>query len=156
MKKSILLALIAVGLTGSFFVGRLRSQDQIQLNEGVQLQLKEGVEVKNLFIGTPQERKSQRLRSEHQQLVKQLLQIINEQELTARIADLKKELGEHQAKAKLEHAKKLLQEILKTYPKSEAAKEAGRMLGIQKKAEKIERNTFPNGRHGSNLISAHD
>ena len=60
---------------------------------------------------------------------------MSDKELIATKTDLQKALGEHQAEAKLQQAEKLLQEILKTYPKSPAAKQARKMLETQKGAE---------------------
>jgi len=153
MKKSILLALIAVGLTVSFFVGISVSQErraaiesqkayeiQIQLaQQDVRAVQKVYVFEENVF-GSEElsaNSKTQRLRNEVLQLIQQHLQKMNDEELTAELARIQKELGEHEAEAKLQkarnlrqHADNLLQEILKTYPKSEAAKQARKMLGF--------------------------
>jgi len=158
MKKTILFALIVVGLVGSLSVGslvsqvrsaaqkaKIRAQEQSAtaevlraIEEGRTARVSQSEPVfqnsEQVFRPEPvfrdvEDNKIQRLRNEVLQMIQQQLKTMNEEELTGKKAELQKELGEHQAKAELEHAKKLLKKIAKTYPKSEAAKEARKMLG---------------------------
>ena len=59
-----------------------------------------------------------------------------------------KELGEHQAKAELEQAKKILQKMLKSYPKSDAVKQARKMLGLPQVDFTIELDVLSPGAFG--------
>jgi hypothetical protein len=122
MKKPILSALIVVGLTVSLFVGVSESQDQTRVRE-------EGrVEAVQKRTSELREAKSQFLRDKLLQLFQQRLQTMNYEEMSAKIADLQKELSEHKPKTKLQQAEKLLQEIVKAYPKIREAKQARTML----------------------------
>jgi hypothetical protein len=152
MKKAILFALIAVGLGVLYFSKTSVSQVQkgptggtfpetrdvetasIPRTRSVFASAGGGSNMPNMTAMIPQT-KSQRLRNELQQLFQQRLQTMKRDELIARKADFKKELGEDESETKLQQAEKLLQEILKTYPNSQAANQARKMLRIQKKAE---------------------
>ena len=138
MKKTILFALIVVGLAGSFFVGISVSQEQkagISRVPRVHSQAQSSALTDEVVT---QETQPQRLRNELLQMFQQRLQTMNEKELNAKKADLQKELGEDEANAKLQKAVKLLNEILKTYPKSRAAEQARRMLPAHLQIEELE------------------
>jgi regulator of sirC expression with transglutaminase-like and TPR domain len=92
-----------------------------------------------LFGISPKDVKLQRLRNELQQLFQQHLQIIqkdfqqtiktmNDEEIIEKKAALKKQINDYKANAKMNQATKLLQEILKLYPKSPSAISARKML----------------------------
>ena len=162
MKKTILLALMVVGLTVSFFVGITASKErgsirviakarnERQAQQGVfnetlvsrlQREVRNRQKVNELRIqlaqiefeeqGT-QNTKSQRLRKELLQLFEKHIQQMPDEALIETITQLRRRLGEYEAHAKLQQIEKLLQEIQKTYPKSQAAEQARRMLEIQR------------------------
>ncbi len=140
MKKTILFALMVVGLTVSFFVGISESQEQRK----VQILTPQGI-VAVVHIIEDRSVQIQRLRNEVLKLSQQQIQTMNQEELNAKKAELQKELSEElQATAKLQQAiefrkqaKKLLQEILRNYPKSLATRQASMLLESQKRAESI-------------------
>ena len=159
MKKTILfslISLIVVGLGVSFFAGHLASQEpraaidsQKARNERkIQLaqQLVPGItEDTEEYLGPGGAQSLSQLRDQIQTLNRLRINPMNEKELKREIADLQKELGEHEAKTKLQQAEKLLQEILKTYPKSRAAEEARKMLGhrLGRDASEVDSDAIP-------------
>ncbi|MCH7685730.1 MAG: hypothetical protein IH899_03460 [Planctomycetes bacterium] len=147
MKKSILFALMVVGLTVSLWVGISVSQENrvrdiaVAQEQGVKaLQQRSEIPDRDTEIEQFEVKisKSQRLRSELQQLFQQRLKTMNDEELKRELARLQKELSEHEANSKLQKAVKLLNEILKTYPKSRAAEQARRMLPAHLQIEELE------------------
>ena len=142
MKKTILFALIVVGLTVSFFEGHLASQERraaIPTPKRItitydSLSLKAGI-VQLTPLLEDRVSKTQRLRNEIQRLFQKRLQTMSDDELIVGIDRLRKEFEVHESNVKLQQAKTLLQEILKTYPKSQAAKQARKMLDSQRGEE---------------------
>jgi len=142
MKKTILFALIAVGSV-SFFAGHLVSQERRDpITEKQYRQDQKARRGRGAKGDTPKERRRRgaeettiRLQKEYLQLIRQRIQTMYDEEIVAMIAVERRRLGERDSNAKLRQAEKLLQEILKTYPKSEAAKEARKMLGTQEMLE---------------------
>ena len=131
MKKTILSSLMVAGLTVSFFVGISVSQEQgVTTEKQIALEELNAARKQRAAIIT-----QQRVRAELLQLFQQHLQSLNEEELTSKKAKLQKEIREFRAESKLREAKKLrqqakeiLQDIVKTYPKSQAAEQARKML----------------------------
>ena len=113
MKKTTLFALIVVGLTVSFFVSKSSAQEQTPARKVLQ----KAQQQKRIFGGigliddTQDIIKTQSLRNEYLRLVQLHLQTMNDKELFAEIAHLRKELhGEHEVKSKL-RPEKFLQVI---------------------------------------------
>jgi len=131
---------MVVGLTVSFFVGITVSQERRAAIDDQKARNEFQIHLAKKRLGDRSfsitlDTKSHRLRSDLLKMFQQRLETMNEEELIARKAELQKELGEHDSNAKLQQAKKLLQEILKTYPKSRAAEEARKMLGTRRGSE---------------------
>ena len=138
MKKTIFFALMIGGFVASFFVGNSMSQERRQIQTNVDTPLRESKAAADVsFAETPsiaeaaaiavQEQPSP-LRAEFLELLQRFAKTYKEEELKDTIAGMREELAEGEAEQKLQQAQKLLQEIMKVYPESRAAKKAGRML----------------------------
>ncbi len=125
MKKTMFFALVVSGLAVSFFVGNLMSQDRSPRPQ--QLVSQDEAEFSAGSSG-PVDPQLHSLRSQLLELTQRHIKTMKEEELNAAIDRLRKQIAEHTTEEKLQQANKILHEIVKNYPETRAAKQAGMML----------------------------